>query len=268
MDGFMDKLLDVVVPAGGKIILALLVWIVGSIVIKKVIKLIQKGSHFQNMDTTVYNFATNFIKVVLYTILVVSIISILGVPMASVITVLASAGVAVGMALQGALSNLAGGILLLVLRPFNVGDYISAGGGEGFVQTINLFYTVVLTIDNKNITIPNGTLMSATVTNFTREEKRRVDLVFSVAKASDVDLVEKTMIDVMNANEQVIKEPEPFARVSGGTNEAMEFTLRAWCKSEEYWDVYFQLMHDVIVALGKAGIEGPAVRVITEEKKA
>ena len=186
--------------------------------------------------------------------------------MTSVITVLASCGVAVGLALQGALSNIAGGIMLMFFRPFNIGDYVSASGGEGVVKEITLFYTTLLTIDNKRITIPNGSLMNANIVNFTVEDKRRVDLVFSCAKGEDIDKVQDVMKAVMNANEKVEKDPAPFAQISGGTNEAMEFTVRAWCSSADYWDVYFALNHDITKALGEAGVKAQAVRVITENK--
>ena len=143
MQSFISSAVQLCTQAGGKIVLALLVFIIGRIVIRKVMGLIQKIKGMDKLDPTVRTFAVNFINILLYVILIVSIISILGVPMASVITVLASAGVAVGLALQGALSNLAGGIMILVFRPFNVGDYVSAGGAEGTVREIRLFYTII-----------------------------------------------------------------------------------------------------------------------------
>ncbi|MGN0986682.1 MAG: mechanosensitive ion channel family protein, partial [Otoolea sp.] len=143
----------------------------------------------------------------LYVLLVISIISILGVPMASVIAVLASAGVAVGLALQGALSNLAGGIMLMILKPFKLGDYVSASGVEGVVKELTLFYTVFMTVDNKKITVPNGSLMNANITNFSSEALRRVDLTFSCAKSEAPSKVQDIMITVMKANPQVLSDP-------------------------------------------------------------
>ncbi len=266
MQEFLNKLIDVGVPAVGKILLALVVFIVGKIIISALIKKLQKGKKFQSLDPTLYRFTTNFIKIALYTLLVIAVISILGIPMASVIAVLASAGLTIGLALQGALTNFAGGIMLLIFRPFNVGDYISAAGGDGFVKTIALFYTVINTIDNKTITIPNGSLMNSNITNFTREGKRRVDLVFSCAKSENVADIQQKMVDVMMAHEKVLKDPAPFARLSGGTDTAMEFTLRAWCETADYWDVYFDMNQQVVEAFAAAGVKAPTVRVMTKEE--
>lgn len=262
----INSLTNLCVNAGGKVVLALLVFIIGRIIIGKLLKIISTAKGLDKMDPSVRTFTMNFAKIALYVILVVSIISVLGVPMASVITVLASAGVAVGLALQGALGNLAGGIMIMIFRPFNVGDYISAAGEEGVVREIALFYTVLTTVDNKTVTIPNGSLMNANVVNFTREATRRVDLTFSCAKSENIQKVQNIMIGVMNKNALVLKDPAPFAQISGGTNEAMEFTVRAWTETANYWDTYFQLIQQIAEALGEAGVQAPAVRVITEAK--
>ncbi len=266
MENFFSKAVEICTTAGSKIILALLIFIIGRIVIGRLLKLVG-GKPTAKLDPTVRSFILNMVKILLYVILVISIISVLGVPMASVITVLASAGVAVGLSLQGALSNLAGGLMLMIFRPFSVGDFVQASGAEGVVQSINLFYTVVNTLDNRRITVPNGALMNANVTNFSTEPDRRVDLVFSCAKGEDIELVQNTMLEVMKNNPKVSSTPaEPFAKISGGTNESMEFTVRAWTKNADYWDVYFDLTRDITAALGAAGVKAPAVRVITEAK--
>ena len=255
----------VLVSAVSKIILALLVWFIGKWIIDKLLKLLEKVKKFQEVDETLRKFLLNGAKIVLYVVLVVSIIGILGIPIASIVTILGAAGLAVGMALQGSLSNFAGGVMLMIFRPFKVGDYINAAGGEGTVKEISLFYTVLNTIDNKTITIPNGSLMNANVTNMSAEDLRRVDLTFGCAKGEDIAKVQQTMLDVMAANELVLKDPAPFARLSGGSNEAMEFTTRAWVKSADYWTVYFDLTQAITEALGAAGVKAPAVRVVTDK---
>lgn len=265
MEEFGRQIVNICTSAGKSVLLALVVWIVGKMVIEKLMGASKKMPFIEKLDPSVRTFALNALKALLYVVLVISIINILGVPMASVITVLASAGVAVGLALQGALSNLAGGIMIMVFRPFNVGDYISAAGGEGVVRAINLFYTDITTTDNRRITIPNGALMGANVTNNSVEPNRRVDLKFACAKSEDLHKVKEIMLDVMNKNEKVLKDPAPFAALSGGTNEAMEFTVRAWCVNADYWDVFFTLTQDITAALGEAGIKAPAVRVITDK---
>jgi small conductance mechanosensitive channel len=174
--------------------------------------------------------------------------------------------VAIGLALQGALSNLAGGIMLLVFKPFQLGDFVEAAGVSGVVKEVTLFYTVILTVDNKRVTVPNGSLMNANVTDYSSEEFRRVDLTFACAKSESPARVQELMQQVMAGNEKVLSQPAaPFARLSGGTNEAMEFTVRAWCKSADYWDVYFDLTQKITETLGGAGIQAPAARIVVDK---
>lgn len=219
------------------------------------------------IEGTVRTFILSFLKAGLYAILAISIIGIMGVPMASVVAVLASAGVAIGLALQGALSNLAGGIMLMIFKPFHQGDYVSAAGVEGVVKEVTLFYTVILTLDNKRITVPNGSLMNANITDYSAEELRRVDLRFACAKSEAPAKIQDMMIAAMKANPKVLADPEPFARISGGTNETMEFTVRAWCKSDDYWDVYFDLTQKITESMAENGVKAPAVRITSEIQK-
>ena len=183
MDALFSNLTAMATAVGGKLILALLVLLIGNALIKSALKMLAKSKLLDKAEGTVRTFTLSFVKIGLYVILVISIIGIMGVPMASVVTVLASAGVAVGLALQGALSNLAGGIMLMLFKPFQLGDYVSAAGVEGVVKEVTLFYTVILTLDNKRITVPNGSLMNANITDFSSEELRRVDLTFACAKS-------------------------------------------------------------------------------------
>ena len=258
----MSSIRSMLETAGGSIVMAIIVAVVGHFAIQYLMKMLKKLKSLEKLDQTVTRFTLNLVKWLLYVLLGVAVIGILGVPMASVIAVLASAGLAVGMALQGALSNLAGGILLMILKPFRVGDYVDAAGASGVVQAINLFYTVILTLDNKRITVPNGSLMNANVTDYSSEPLRRVDLTFACAKSEKPADIQQLILNAVNAHALVLKDPAPFARLSGGTNEAMEFTVRAWCKNEDYWDVYFDLTQAVTEAFGQQGVQAPAVRVI------
>lgn len=267
MDAVISSLAAMGTAVGGKIILALIVLIVGNILIKSLLKLLKKSKMLDKVEGTVRTFLLSFVKILLYVILVISIIGIMGVPMASVVAVLASAGVAVGLALQGALSNLAGGIMLMIFKPFKLGDYVAAAGEEGSVKEVTLFYTVLQTPDNKRITVPNGSLMNANITDFSSEAFRRVDLTFSCAKSETPARVQDIMLSAMRAAEKVLPDPEPFARISGGSNEAMEFTARAWCKSEDYWDVYFDLTQKITEAMAENNVQAPAVRITTEPQK-
>ncbi len=261
----MDKILDMLTGAGGSVALAIVVGIVGYLLVKYLMRALRRLKSLEKLDQTLTRFVLNFVKWLLYVMLIIAVIGILGVPMAQVIALLASAGVAIGLALQGALANLAGGILLMVLRPFNVGDYVDAAGASGVVHSINLFYTVLLTVDNKRITIPNGSLMNSNVVDYSAEPLRRVDLVFSCAKSEKPAEIQRCILDAVAGSQYALKEPAPFARVSGGTNEAMEFTVRVWCKTENYWDLYFELNQSVVEAFAARGVQAPALRVVNDK---
>ena len=258
MDVFVDKLIDFCTSAGIRILLALVIFIVGKFIIGKLMKVIDKLQSKSPMDATAKNYIKSIIKAVLYIVLVVAIIGELGVPMASVITVLASAGVAVGMAMQGSLGNLAGGIMLMVFRPFNVGDYIIAGGEEGTVKSISIFYTVLNTVDNKTVSIPNGSLMNSNISNCSGEKLRRVDLKFNIAGSEPIKKVQATIMKVIVATDKAMADPAPDVQPVAGIPGGLEYTVRVWCKTEDYWDVYFELMREIPTALGNAEISGPS----------
>ena len=261
MDAFLDKLIELCTTAGVKILIAILIYIVGKFIIGKLMKMVDKMHSVSRLDDTAKSYIRNIIKAVLYVVLVVAIISELGIPMASVITVLASAGVAVGMALQGSLSNLAGGIMLLVFRPFNVGDYIIAGGEEGTVKSISTFYTVLNTVDNKIVSIPNGSLMNSNISNCSAEELRRVDLTFNIAGSEPIKKVQATIMKVIVATDKAMADPAPDVQPVAGIPGGLEYTVRVWCKTADYWDVYFELMREIPTALGAAEISGPSTPV-------
>ena len=262
----MEAITNLCTTVVGKVLLSLVVWFVGKFIVKKLLGLVSKIQVLEKIEPNTRTFVLSAIKWLLYVVLVVSIVAILGVPMASVITVLGTAGAAIALSLQGSLSNLAGGIMLVIFRPFKVGDFVEASGVSGTVKEINLFYTVLNTVDNCRINVPNGSLMNANITDYTAESTRRVDLSFASAKSEDPQKIQELMLEVMEQHPKVLKDPAPFAHISGGTNEAMQFTVRAWCSTSDYWDVYFDLTQSITEKLGENGIQGPAVRVIREEK--
>lgn len=264
MEEVQTKVMDIITNAGSKLILAILVYLVGSFIIRKIVSFVGGMNALKYQDETVKAFTLKALKIVLMIVLIISVVGILGVPMSSLVALLASAGVAVGLAVQGALTNLAGGIMMLILKPFKLGDFVEAGGAEGVVKDMGLFYTTINTTDNRRITVPNGALMNGNVTNYTCEDYRRVDMTFSVGKNNDVDKVTSIIKEVMESDEKVLKDPAPFVSASGGTNEAMEFTVRPYCTPENYWPVYFSMNEKIVKALGAAGVEAPAVRVINK----
>lgn len=253
----LNSIIQIATKAGSKIVLAILIFIIGRIVIGRILSILQKSKAIRHLDPTVKTFAMNLAKVLLNIILIVAIINVLGVDTASIIAVLASCGVAVGLAMQGALANIAGGLMLLIFRPFNVGDYISAAGEEGVVKAISLFYTTINTVDNKEVTIPNGALMNANITNFSSEELRRVDLTFNVTGAESIEKVQELILGTVAKNELALKDPAPFAAPVSGIPGGLEYTVRVWARSANYWDAYFSLLKEIATALGEAGIGGP-----------
>lgn len=260
-----DKLLDMIsagaMSIGLKLVLAIIVYIVGSFLIKKLMKGIAKLRTFKSIDPTAENYITTFIRAALYVVLVVSIVALLGVPMSSVIAAIASVGVAIGLALQGALSNIAGGIMLLIFRPFSVGDYIVAGGSEGTVRSISLVYTVLTTIDNRRVSIPNGTLMNSNISNASAEPLRRVDLNFDIAGSEDSDKVEKILMDVVKKSDKALSEPAPQVLITAGVPGGLTYTIRTWVKTADYWDEYGYLMKEIPAALNAAKIARPSTPI-------
>lgn len=253
----MSYVFSIMASFGAKILAAIVVLFIGSRVIKFIKKWIKKSPKLDKLDAGVRTFMSSFSGVALYIFLFITIAMILGIPTTSFITALASCGVAIGLALQGALGNLAGGIMILIFKPFKVGDYITTAAVSGTVSKITIMYTVLKTPDNKVITIPNGTLTNSVVENYSAVENRRVDLVFTTSYDCDVDKVKAILMNVINAHEKVLKDPAPFARLTNHGDSALEYTVRAWCKTEDYWDVNFDLVETVKKEFDANGISIP-----------
>ena len=257
VEEFLTNLVGKAADLGLKLLAALLVLIIGRILIKWAVKLISKSKFAKNTDATVVRVLLNFISAGLYVLLAVTIIAILGVPMASVVALVASAGVAIGLALQGALSNLAGGIMIMILRPFHIGDFVEIAGNSGTVKDVGIFYTVINTGDNKVITIPNGTVMANAITNYSKNNTRRVDLVFNVAYGTDVAKVNAILLEEAGKHELALKDPAPFARLTKQSESSLDFTLRVWVNAGDYWTVNFDLLENINNRFAKEGIEIP-----------
>ena len=269
MNGFLTKCIELCTNVGGRIIAALVVLVVGCFIIKAVKKALVKAEKISHLEKTVQSFVRNLVSVLLYCILIISVISILGIPMTSVIAVLASCGLAVGLSLQGALSNFAGGLMILIFKPFRVGDYIESTGAEGTVKDISVFYTSIITIDNKRITVPNGDLMNSNVTNFSCEDARRVYLDLKITNDCEINLAKAVLLKAAEETKGVKASPAPFARMTAVDDDTYIFTVRAWCDSASYWDVYFDLLENCSKALSANGIDDPeeriAVRLVKDE---
>ncbi len=251
---FLIWLAGIAQSIGLKLLGAILTYIVGSLIIKAVLKFFPNGKKFDKMDATVKSFLNSFVSIGLWVILIVCIVAILGVPMASVIAAIASCGVAIGLAMQGSLSNLAGGIMLLLFRPFSVGEFIEAVGASGTVQEIGIFYTLLITPDNKHVTIPNGTMMNNTVINYSREDLRRVDMDFGITYESDSEKACEIAKRVASAHAQVKTDKDVFARVTNLGDSAVVVTVRVWAEAGDYWGVKFDLTTEIRKALEAEGV--------------
>lgn len=265
----LKELVDWSIRYGMRLILSLLLLVIGLRIIKRLGRNIKKGKRFDRMDASLRSFLSNAVVVILDILLFITVAGIMGIPMASFVTVLASCGVAIGLALQGSLSNLAGGVMLLFFRPFKVGDYIEAADGEsGTVKDITVFYTILRTPDNKTITIPNGTLTNSTVINYSTSHHRRVELDFSVAYETDMEQMKALLLEEANADSRVLQEPsEPFARLRQNGEHAMIYTLRVWVKAEDYWGVHYDLLEKITLRLKEEGIciPYPQIEVHTKD---
>ena len=238
----------------GKLVFALIIYIVGRWVISFIKRAFSKWNVKKNISESALGFMSSCISVVLNLILILTIASILGVPMTSIIALVGSAGLAVGLALQGGLSNFAGGVIILIFKPFEVGDYIVCGGDEGTVSKISVFYTTLVTVDNRHIVIPNSTVSGSVVTNVTVEPERRVDINISVPAGTDVDAVKAALTSAADGDERVSQREKPVAHIIGFGAGCYNLELRVWCKTEDYWDMRFDLTRTIPEKLANAGI--------------
>lgn len=257
MEWMMNELKNFAITAGIRLVAAVFVLVIGFKITSIITKKIKSSRTMAEADVSVVSFISSFISLGLRIALIFSVIAILGVPMSSMVALVASAGVAIGLAVQGALSNLVGGIMILMFKPFKVGDYIEAAGESGTVKDISVVYTVLITPDNKHITVPNGTLTNSVLKNYSTEENRRVDFTFDVAYGSDEERVKKIITDVIAAHPLAFSEPAPFVRLSSCADSSLKFVARVWCKNSDYWTVNFDVLEGVKKAFDENGISIP-----------
>ncbi|MGM9636826.1 MAG: mechanosensitive ion channel family protein [Eubacteriales bacterium] len=241
METFINNLVSWCTSFGFKLIAALVILIVGWILTGKLVKLIRSAKKMNELDHTAANFISNAIGIVVKIILVVIAISLMGVPMASVVTVLATSAAAIGLALQGGLSNIAGGILIMIFKPFKLGDFVISDGESGTVTDINIFYTTLLTPDNKTIRLPNGTVAGGKVTNLSTQPVRRVDFEFIVEYGTNTNGVTALLKTIGEKHEKVLSDPSVTAMIGGYNEKGISVYLRVWCKGADYWDVFFDI---------------------------
>lgn len=253
----MDKFFEFGIHAGEKIIIAIIVYIVGKFIIKLLNKLLVRILTKRNVDLGVRTFLTSLSNIVLTILLIISVIGALGVNTTSFAALLASAGVAIGMALSGNLQNFAGGLIILVFKPYKVGDYIEVQSVSGTVKEIQILNTILVTPDNKVIYIPNGSLSSGTIINYSRMETRRVDFEFGVEYGSDYDFVRSVLEEIVKADNRILAEPEYTIALKTLADSSVNVIVRVWVKSEDYWNVYFDMTKTVYKVFNERGISFP-----------
>lgn len=254
------------VTYGGKLLIALVLLIIGFKIVNMCNKKLLKSRAMARLDGTTGRFVCNILGIVFKVIIGITALAVLGVPMTSIITVVGSCGLAIGLALQGSLANIAGGFIILILKPFATGDFITMGDVSGTVEEIGIFHTKILTVDNKRVIVPNSTISNATLTNVSALKQRRVDLTFNASYSDDINKVESVLLSVCEKHEKVLSDPAPFARLSAHKDSALEYTVRAWCATADYWDVYFDLIKDVKIAFNENGISVPYPQVDVHNK--
>ncbi|MGH4052868.1 MAG: mechanosensitive ion channel family protein [Clostridium sp.] len=241
----MNNIIDLGIPIVKNIVFSLVTLIIGLIVIKWTTRQLSKYMVKFSIDNSLKSFVSSLVNIILKIFLVISIIKILGIDTSSIVAALAALGFAIGLALQGSLSNFAGGILLLVTKPFKSGDYIEADGYRGVVKQMQILNTELVTFDNKVIYIPNGNLSNATIVNHSVNDTRRVDLTFSVGYDADSVKVIQVLKEVVDNHSQIFGEPEPFIRMSEHGDSAIVYLVKAWVNSVDYWTVYYDLIEMV-----------------------
>ncbi len=246
---------------GFRLVGALIVLFVGLWLAGLIVRLMRKSRWFGRIDRDVQGFAASAVKALLYVLVTVTAIAIMGVPMASIVAVIASCGVAIGLALQGSLSNLAGGLMLILFKPFHVGDYISANGHEGTVEEIGIFATKLVTIDNRRVVLPNAQLSNSTLVNSTSFDVRRVDHVFRADIEADSERVIGVLRSMAEAQEKRLPDREPEVRFDSFGDGFAKYHVRVWCRTEDYWELYYALLEAGKKALEANGIKIPVPQV-------
>ncbi|EEX95282.1 hypothetical protein VIOR3934_09660 [Vibrio orientalis CIP 102891 = ATCC 33934] len=248
---------DLLVQYGVNIISAVLILFIGNIIVKAVANSVSKVLEKKDMDKAVVEFVHGLVRYLLFVIVLIAALGRVGVQTASVVAVIGAAGLAVGLALQGSLSNFAAGVLIVAFRPFKSGDYVEIGGVAGSVEAIQIFQTVLKTPDNKMVVVPNSGVIGSPITNYSRHATRRVDLVIGVSYGADLKQTKKVIREALEKDERILKDPDIQIGVLALADSSVNFVVRPWCKTADYWDVYFDSTQAIKEALDEAGIEIP-----------
>lgn len=246
-----------VIPWGINIFFALAIFIVGRMVLKILVKLLRKMLAKSKMDSILINFVSSIVSTILLLFIVIAALNQLGVNTTSLIALIGAAGLAIGLSLQGSLQNFASGVMLIIFRPFKAGDFIEAGGTSGVVETISIFTTIMRTGDNREVIVPNGAIYSGSITNYSARDTRRVDMVFGIGYGDDIKKAKEILRGLLDADTRVLKDPAPLIAVGELADSSVNFNVRPWVKSGDYWDVKFDLTEKVKLAFDDNNISIP-----------
>ena len=252
---------------GSKLIQIIVIWFVGRWLSKRLISMIKTMMMKKKTDASIQTFLVSFIDIVALIVLITIIISVIGIDTSSFIALFASAGVAIGMALSGTLQNFAGGVMVLLFRPYKVGDYIEAQGQAGTVKEIQIFNTLLQTPDNRVIIVPNGPLSTGIINNYSRESKRRVDFTFSISYGDDFELAQSVLLEIIGKDERILKDPAPFIQLSSMAASSIDITVRVWCNAADYWGIYFDMNKAVYKTFPAKGLNFPYNTITVNMKK-
>lgn len=266
-NALLERLTDWSIEIGKNILGAILIYIIGRFIIKQITRLVSKILEKRKLEISVQTFLKSLLSLLLNLILAFAIIAKLGVETTSFAAILASAGVAIGMALSGNLSNFAGGLIILVFKPFKVGDYIDGQNASGTVKEIQIFHTILSTVDNKIIYVPNGSLSSNAIVNYSKQETRRAEWVFGVEYGEDYERVKAVLERIIAADERILQTPAPFIGLGSLSASSVDIKVRVWTKSSDYWDVVFDMNRIVYETFNKEGIGFPFPQLTVHQAK-
>ena len=252
-----NQLSELMSSFGISLFIALFILLIGRQVVKILIKVISSALERSNTEDTVRIFVTNLLNTLLMIVVFIAAINQLGIQTTSIIAVLGAAGLAIGLALQGSLSNFAAGILIVIYRPYKVGDYIQADNHLGTVDDIQIFSTVLKTPDNKLVIVPNGSIMNGSIVNFSNQDKRRVDIIASCSYEDDIDKVKTVLADILSKDDRILSEPKPRIAVSELADSSVNLIVRPWVKNSDYIDVYYSLLEEIKKRFDQEGISIP-----------
>jgi small conductance mechanosensitive channel len=257
MDGLYEQLIEWGTIYGLKVLAALAILILGRIAVGIAVRVVRRLMRRSGVDETLTKFVGNLTKFALLTIVAIASLGALGIQTASFVAILGAAGLAVGLALQGSLANFAAGVLLIIFRPFKVGDFIDAGGAMGTVEEIQIFTTALKTPDNKQIIIPNAQVTGGNITNYSAKDIRRIDMVFGIGYGDDIKKAKETLEKMITADSRILKDPAPTVAVSELADSSVNFVVRPWVNAADYWVVFFDFHENVKITFDQSGISIP-----------